>query len=242
MVLAFFLLSLIFLGVGLTVTESNAKYLVSGYNSLSESERRTIDIKPYIKYFRHFHYFLSGSILILGLLLYYFVSKNLSGIFLGTYPILAYMYFLWRSKVHTIQIGKKEKAKFWAIFSLLCIILLLIGIMFYSSMRENKIITDNNIINITGEYGEKINIREIKSISLVDSLPDISIKMNGFALETIKKGLFKTQSDETVKLIINSDQHPLLLITTEDGRKIYYSAKTNSNKQLYDELRMRLNK
>ena len=108
--------------------------------------------------------------------------------------------------------------------------------------NENKIITDNNIINITGEYGEKINIREIKSISLVDSLPDISIKMNGFALETIKKGLFKTQSDETVKLIINSDQHPLLLITTEDGRKIYYSAKTNSNKQLYDELRMRLNK
>ncbi|GAB1396585.1 hypothetical protein MASR1M65_13620 [Saprospiraceae bacterium] len=114
--------------------------------------------------------------------------------------------------------------------------------MFYSSMRENKIITDNNIINITGEYGEKINIREIKSISLVDSLPDISIKMNGFVLETIKKGLFKTQSDETVKLILNSDLHPLLLITTKDGRKIYYSAKTNSNKQIYDELRMILNK
>jgi UDP-N-acetyl-D-mannosaminuronic acid transferase (WecB/TagA/CpsF family) len=70
----------------------------------------------------------------------------------------------------------------------------------------------------------------------VDSLPEISNKLNGFALETIKKGYFKTATQEKVILLINSTKTPLILITKTNGEKIYYSSKDKSNKPIFDAL------
>ncbi len=81
---------------------------------------------------------------------------------------------------------------------------------------------------------------EIQSIELVDQLPEIILKTNGFALGTINKGFFKTKNEEIVKLILNSDNKPVILFTKTDGKKIYYSAKDKSNKIVVDEMRKTL--
>lgn len=59
-------------------------------------------------------------------------------------------------------------------------------------------------------------------------------------LGTIKKGYFQTKSRDEVKLIINSDQKPLLLLTKSDGKKIYYSARSKTNPEIYAELKENL--
>ena len=94
MIIGIIILSLLFIGIGFIVTENNAKYLLSGYNSMSENERKNIDIKSYIPYFRNFHVFLGISLFIIGAFLYYYVDSDWSGIFMGTYPFLAYIYFI----------------------------------------------------------------------------------------------------------------------------------------------------
>ena len=87
-----------------------------------------------------------------------------------------------------------------------------------------------------GSYGEILKRPEIQSIELVAHLPEITSKTNGFALGTIKKGYFKTKNGETVKLIINSDNKPIMLFTKTDGNKIYYSAAGKSNEEIVDEI------
>jgi predicted aspartyl protease len=67
-------------------------------------------------------------------------------------------------------------------------------------------------------------------------LPKITLKTNGFALGTIKKGYFKIDNGEIVKIILNSDNKPLILFTKTDGKKIYYSAKDKSNKEVVNEV------
>ena len=89
--------SLLFLIIAFAVTEKNAKYLLAGYNTMSNEDRSKMDLKSYLTYFRKFHVFLSLSFLSIGLVLN-LISENAAGVFFGVYPVLGYIYFIWSSK------------------------------------------------------------------------------------------------------------------------------------------------
>jgi hypothetical protein len=96
MLYLYFALSLMFVAIGYLITEANAKYLLAGYNTLSEEERRAVALRPYLAYFRKFHLFLGVSFLLVGLALTYLVGERAGGWFMVGYPVLAYAYFIWR--------------------------------------------------------------------------------------------------------------------------------------------------
>ena len=89
-------MSLLFIAIAFIVTEKNAKYLLAGYNTMNEENRKKVNIKAYMQFFRRFHIFLGMSILIIGLIAQYFFSDMIVGVALSLYPILAYVYFIWR--------------------------------------------------------------------------------------------------------------------------------------------------
>ncbi|HLF51034.1 DUF3784 domain-containing protein [Flavobacterium sp.] len=237
MIVPILILSAIFFAIAFIVNENNAKYLLSGYNTMSEVERQNFDIKSYIPFFRNFHFFLGFSLLIISILLLYFVNSDWSGIFLGTYPILAYVYFIWKSNQFAKNKSKKQNITTYIAMSVMFLLFVVIIYEFKSGLKDNEIIVDNKKIEITGEYGTEINISDLKSIELLDKLPEISSKTNGFALETIKKGFFRTVNDEKVKLLINSKKTPIILLITNDNQKIYYSSKDKSNEEIYNEVK-----
>lgn len=230
-------MSLLFVAIGFIVTENNAKYLLSGYNTMTDEERKKVDIKAYIPYFRKFHFFLGISFLILGASLIYLINDNAGGIFLAVYPILAYTFFV----VSTSKYFKVPNTR-WIKVGLIVLSLTLLfitGLLAYA-FAENKISFDSKSIVFNGSYGETLTISEIRSIELVNQLPDITLKTNGFALGTVNKGYFKTKNGEVVKLILNSDQMPVILFIKTDGKKIYYSAKNKLNEEVMDEIQKTL--
>lgn len=97
MVIIIILLAVVFIGIGYLVTEKNAKYILAGYNTMSEEERKKINLKVYLSFFRRFHVFLGITLLILSLVFYFLVSEEAAAIFLAIYPIPAYLYFIVRS-------------------------------------------------------------------------------------------------------------------------------------------------
>ncbi len=76
--------------------------------------------------------------------------------------------------------------------------------MFFNSLKDNKInITKDTIKNRRGLWnGIERKRYKINKIGGANFLK-ISYKMNGFALENVKKGYFKTKSGEQVKFYIN---------------------------------------
>src|SRR5690606_42083691 len=120
------------------------------------------------------------------------------------------------------------------------ILVFVIGLLGYG-FKKNKLHYDSNNIEFKGSYGETMAQSEIQSIELVGGLPEITSKTNGFALGTIKKGYFKTKNGEIVKLILNSDNMPIILFTMTDGRKIYYAAKNKRSEEHTSELQSREN-
>lgn len=225
---------LLFIGMAFLVTTNNAKYLLSGYNTMSEAEREKVDINAYIPYFKKFHLFLGISFIALGLLLHYAIGATASGIFMGVYPILAYVYFIWES--NKFWKGSSKKWNKIGIYILVGTLILVVA-LFAMGFKENHLIITGDSIQFQGSYGETISPSEIKSVTLVNELPKITSKANGFAIGNIRKGYFKTSAGEQVKLILNSDSKNYLLVTKVNGEKIYFSAKEKPSNEVYKELK-----
>lgn len=226
-------LSLIFFAIAWIVTESNAKYLLSGYNTMTEEQRAEVDIKAYLSFFRSFHIVLALTLLAVGLGLYYFISANAAGIFLTIYPILAYIYFSWKSSKY--MNGSSAATNKLAVGILVATLIFVLGLLAYG-FKANELNVNNDGIVITGIYGERLLASDIQQIRLVDTLPKIRYKSNGYALGAIRKGYFKTSSGETVKLILNTEGKPILRFNYGKGKQLYYVDKEQSTKELLSEI------
>jgi hypothetical protein len=226
----------LFVAIGFIVTENNAKYLLSGYNTMKPEERKKVDMKAYIPFFRKFHVFLGLSFIALGAVLNYLISELAAGIFLATYPLLAYLWFVWQSKNYSENQARKQ----WIGIAILMGALLFVAILLTISLKENPLTVDSGKVIIEGSYGEEIPATDIDSIVLIGNLPEISIRTNGFAMGSVRKGYFKTSSGGIVKLLINAEQKSNIFIRLKSGKKIYYSAKNTPNQTVYNDLKAKL--
>ena len=220
------LISLAFL-----LTEQNAKYLLSGYNTMSEQERATFDLRSYLRLFKRFHAFLGLSIIGFGTALYYWAGENAVGVFLGIYPIAAYLYFIWQS----MRFGGPKSLYKVAIGILLATLLFVIGLM-YMGLKEDPLTASPSGIVIDGMYGETLGWGEIAQVNLVEGRPALKYRSNGFAMGEIKKGYFVSTQGEKLKLILNANQTPLLKLILQNGKTLYYSAKSQSNTFVFDQI------
>jgi len=95
--------------IGFVVTEKNAKYLLAGYNTVSNEDRGKFDLKSFLHEFKKFHIPLGISLLTIGLILTLLISESVAAVFLGVYPVVAYLYFLWKSNKKLSQNKKNVK-------------------------------------------------------------------------------------------------------------------------------------
>lgn len=128
MIVPIIVLSFILFAIAFIITEENAKYLLSGYNTMSDEERQKFDIKSYILFLKKFHIFLGISTFIISLLLLYLVNSDWSGLFLGTYPILSYIYFIWKGSHFLKEPSKQHKVLTY--FGMLVLLVILVLICF----------------------------------------------------------------------------------------------------------------
>lgn len=89
--------SLLFIGIGYIVTEDNAKYLLAGYNTMTQEQREAIDLASYLVTFRRFHTFLGSSLGVIGILCWMLLSEQITALFLTVYPLMAYLYLWFKS-------------------------------------------------------------------------------------------------------------------------------------------------
>lgn len=205
---------------------------------MSEEKQKQVDLKSYIPYFRNFHVFLGLSFTLIALILYFFVNEMILGIFITTYPILAYMYFIWNTR--NFSVGANKNAHKIGVY-ILGATLVFVLFMEYLGAKNDKIHIEKDYLKIEGSYGEIIHYSEIKEIKLKQSLPKITTKIHGFAMGNIHKGKFKTSSGEKIKLVLNSDLKPCIFILTYDGNKVYFSTrKDESNEEIFQKIKIKI--
>ncbi len=226
------LLSLIFLAVGFIVTEKNAKYILSGYNTMSEAKRATVDIVGYLGLFKRFHITLAISLLA-GTVLISLINNNWASVFMTVYPLLAYLYLILRANQYFSDKGQRLTS--YVVAGLLLAVATAVAISQFSSLGSNTLILKDNVLEIQGAYGMTLSREEIKGLDMQTEVPAIAYKSNGFAAGDYAKGNFKLKGGKKAKLFINKTVSPVLLLKTSKG-DIYYNADDADMIRLYKEI------
>src|SRR5688572_9485016 len=161
-------ISALFLALPFIVTKKSAPYLLSGYNLLSKEEQQKTDIKSYLVVFRKFHWVLGSTFLVFGLSLYYFLSGTATVLFLGIYPLAAYIIFF----MLTLKFFQGAlRTYMWVGMIVIFLSMVFVGYLFSDGLDENTLSIHNQTIVIEGNYGEQIAESDIESIQLINDLP-----------------------------------------------------------------------
>ena len=103
----------------------------------------------------------------------------------------------------------------------------IIAIITIMGNKEPEAKIKNNVFELSGMYGYKVNIADITSIDTVQVIPSISMRTNGYAFGNHLKGYFRLTEGNTVKLSVNLYSKPYLLIRAKNEYPIYISFKDN---------------
>lgn len=227
------LIGLLLFGIGFTLTEKNASSILSGYNTMSITERKHVKLNAYISFFRIFHVIIGSSIIVLSLVFYNLNLVDFIGFTLIFFCLPGYTFFIFRSQYYFPPQSK-------GIYNLSALIMFIISIgviilLLYTQMNPKVEFIDKEL-RISGVYGENIKIKDIEDVKLLENPPLIKLKLNGIAMAKIKKGWFKLQDGRKVKLFINDPSGPYVQIKTIDKKIIIIGIKEFDDSLLYQYL------
>lgn len=189
--------------------------LIAGYNTMPKERKKSVDIEGLSTLMRN------GLIVIgLSIIIGYYLFKWIGFTMIANSMIL--IVTLVGSAILVINAqrfdhNKNKKTKItYFIFGL--VFIFVIGLITYGFV-PSKIFVNNTSVRFSGMYGSEIILSEIGNIQLVDKIPAIKMRTNGFSFGTIKKGFFDLDGFGKSRLLIHSDKPPYLIISKENGEK-----------------------
>lgn len=214
------IISVVFLGVGVGINASNAPYLLSGYNTLSNKEREHFDLHSFLKFFKKAHVFLSMTTFFVGLFLWYVFPGDAAVYWLVFYPLLFYGCLLWRSKIFYAAGHTKPFSLYVGMVVIGLSVVGIAGGLYFAQLPNQLLITPDHI-EITGAYGATVD-RKTTQIYWVDSLPKLRKRINGVATQSLKKGYFLTAARKKIKVLMAAPAGKFLVFHTKGDALLYY--------------------
>lgn len=210
--------------------------LVSGYNTMSEKEKENVEIDK-----------------LAGLYQIGFIA-------IGLITIGCYYLFMWLKLVDIAQsmiivpilvgililliMGRKydhnkSKLKSNIAIAVIAISNLLIFTLIPYSYMPTEIDVKSDGVSFSGVYSTIIAAKDIADVELLDSIPAITMKVNGFGFASVRKGYFKVADYGKCRLFMNGYAKPFLVITTKDGKRTIFC---NPNKGVAENYYKQINK
>ena len=204
------IICLILIVLGVAISKYKCYWLISGYNTQSKEEKARVDIEKVAKHMGRMCYLIAFIIFIGAIVSDYFEISIIPFVIILIIIIFGYLIYLQR-----FDHNKKSKAEIIVMIVIGFITFSILIITFSFGNEPNDLIIKDEAIVIDGSYGTTLKRKDIKSIELVDDIPEIGIRSNGYSdCGVIKKGDFKLKSGEKVKLYIQSNKGPYIKIST----------------------------
>ncbi|WP_156625966.1 DUF3784 domain-containing protein [Clostridium tertium] len=210
-IIIYSVISLLFIIIGLAVSKYKCYWLISGYNTASKVEKENMEIEEIAKHMSRMCYVISAILFLGGIITEYFNFTIIPLVIILVMIVFGYLFYLQR-----FDHNKKSKAETVVLVVVSFITFAILIITFSLGNEPNEIkITDSSII-IDGGYGTSIKKENIISIESIESLPEISSRTNGYSDGVNKKGDFKLENGEKIKLYVQSEDGPFIKITSKD--------------------------
>lgn len=97
MILGVLSITILLISCGYIINETNANYLLAGYNTMSEKEKENFDLKKYLKFFKSFFLNIALLSLLIYLILILLLNEELAAITYAISISIPWPYFAYKS-------------------------------------------------------------------------------------------------------------------------------------------------
>lgn len=224
---------IIFGGLTYLIVKKKEYFLISGFNKRSEEEKVYLQENGYLDAMAKaltISFWIFALTFIVGLLPVPYGFEIGIGIFL----IVLLGGMIW---VQRYEVPYKRKKAIWTTAIISIVTLGFIIAIFVVGYIDNEIKVNQDIFEITGMYGLELDIDDIEHMTLLDELPEVIMKTNGFATTNLLKGRFQlVEPYGTGTLFIQKRTKPVLYIQTKDDYVMIARKDANETKELYESL------
>ncbi len=222
---------------GILIKYFKQYWLIAGYNTASKKEKENVDIDKLGSFIGN-NMFLLGGINLLGILLRYLGYKLLGDLTWGLFIMVTIFMIIKAQSFNKYSSPSDKKMNRYAVivtlFIMLPVLVLSVGLIGYGNL-SNEITIDMGLIRISGMYGTSVSRDAITSIELIDDIPDIETKINGFDFGNINKGVFQLKDWGNGRVYLESNKGPYIAIRyNTEGFIIINYKNAEETKQVYE--------
>lgn len=123
------------------------------------------------------------------------------------------------------EIAAKRKRSYIFSTSIALVVLIFLGVLSYFGYQEYKLVAGRSTFEVSGMYGDKWKYSDIERIELLEKMPEVTFKQNGFGLSTMAKGYFKVKGYGSSLLFIQKGSSPCVYIKMKK-QKIFINGST----------------
>ena len=226
---------------GVLVKYYKVYWLISGYNTMSREKKEKVDIEGLSGFIGNVCFAMAAIIICAGAAAAAGKTALAGVVFALLVPVSIYMLvkaqkYDGNTRNPDGTMNNKTKLVIGAVSSFLIITLIgVVLLLFQSSKPSGFKISDGQLV-IKGLYGQSINMKDIKRIELLQSLPEITYKINGSALGDKLKGSFRLKDLGEASLFVNKSRPPFIFIDKDPKPVILNCDDAEETKALYGAL------
>lgn len=214
------LVVLIFLLIGWAIVKKEAYGLISSFRSRPKEEQEELIQNGYPQ--KTGKLLIGTAIILLMMLPLLFTSFPYAiEAQIGVMVFLLLGGFIYLSKY---EVPKKRKKSYIISTSIAVVTFGFLFVVSYLGFQEAELTLKENSLEISGVYGEEWWYEDITQIELLEEMPEVLLRTNGYGMQSISKGHFKVKDYGSSLLFIYKGHSPYLLIKTKDDT-IFINAK-----------------
>jgi hypothetical protein len=135
------------------------------------------------------------------------------------------------------EIPKKRKRSYLINSVLFVVVIGFISATMFLGYQDHKLIPKNDSFEITGMYGDEWKYQDILRVELMEEMPEVTWKQNGFGLSTMAKGYFKVKEYGSSLLFIHKNSSPYLYIELKNKKIFVNGHDSKQTRYWYEQLR-----
>lgn len=121
-----------------------------------------------------------------------------------------------------------------AVYTIIFVIVGALILILYGT-KEHEVVIQDNQMEITGIYGININLNDIQSFELLDQMPRVEMRTNGFKTNSTQKGYFDVEGEGNCLLFIKGNEKYVKIKTNDKTMYINFK-NTDKTIELYNSL------
>ncbi|WP_085993938.1 DUF3784 domain-containing protein [Oceanobacillus senegalensis] len=213
------------------------KYIfISGMRNRTDEEIKKLEKSGYLKAAGKL-YVVTAVLLTIGLLLTVLEIPYGFEIAVGITVLVFIIGYIYIQKY---EMKERRKSAYISSVITAFITIGIIGYIISRAFLANELMVLEDDLEITGPYGTEINIESIQEIELLDKLPAINLRTNGYKVGERLMGHFQVEEYGAVTLYIHGGNRPYLLIKHNDSYTLINSKKEEETIDWYEQLKEKI--